>query len=133
VTTTVTATPTPSTTPSPTSTLVASPTGSCASPRNAGALNAGGFLSESGITVGGSVAWYVFSTSLTSWTVTVSGSGSPAASNDVLSVYVGCAIQSPLANGVTSFTGTAAGTYSIAVGTPGGTGPDGGFTLTLSG
>lgn len=128
VTTTVTATPTP------TSTLVASPVNSCGTAQNLGTLSAGGSITGSGVSVGTSFSWFEFSTSTGSFTVTVAGSGSPAATNDLMAISTSCS-GSPIAgaDGVISFTGTAAGTYFIEVGSKDGAGPDGGYTITLTG
>jgi hypothetical protein len=113
---------------------VASPANACSSAKEIGALGAGESLSESGVSVGSSVSWFEFSTSLTSFTVTVAGSGSPAATNDLMTLLNSCSVL-PIAgaDGVTSFTGTSPGTYIIAVGSKDGAGPDGGYTLTLTG
>jgi hypothetical protein len=131
-TTTVTATSTVTVTSTPTSTptLVAAPVNDCNAPQSIGTLGTGSPLSFTGVSVGSSFSWFTFSTSLTSFTVTLAGSGTPAASNDVMNVDTDCT-GSSLATGVTSFTGTAAGTYYIVV-TEGSGGSDGGYTLTVS-
>jgi hypothetical protein len=113
---------------------VASPANACNSAEGLGVLSAGESLTRSGVSVGSSVSWFEFSTSLTSFTVTVAGSGSPAATNDLMTLLNSCS-DLPIAGaeGVTSFTGTSPGAYFIAVGEKDGAGPDGGYTLTLTG
>jgi hypothetical protein len=135
VTSTATVTPTDTTTtstPTPTSTLVAAPVSSCggsSAVMDPGA--AGNSVSKSGVSVGSSFAWYQVTTSLT-FTATLTGSGTPAASNDVMDVDTDCAGAS-LATGATSFTGTASGTENFYIKVyEGSGGMDGGFTLTVS-
>jgi len=130
---TVTATATTTVTATPTPTLVAAPANtSC----GGGSVvmdpgPAGNSITKSGVSVGSSYAWYSVTTSLT-FTVTLTGSGTPAASNDVADVDTDCAGAS-LATGVTSFTGTATGTETFYIKVyEGSSGTDGGFTLTVS-
>ncbi len=128
-TTTVTATGTATTsTPTTTPTLVASPVDTCASPLVLNSYAAGNTLSYNGVSVGSSYAWFQVNTETPS-TITLTGSGTPAASNDVMNVYSDCAGTS-LATGVTSFTGSSASTYYVEV-IEGSGGTDGGFTITV--
>jgi hypothetical protein len=130
VTTTVTATPTPT----GTTTLVASPVNTCASADSFGTLISGGLISKSGVTVGTSFSWFSFSTSLTSWTISIAGSGTPAATGDLLFIGTDCTGNWLTGGaGTLSYSGTAAGTYYILVESKDGAGPDGGYTLTLTG
>ena len=116
--------PRPTTTP----TLVASPVDTCASPLVLNSYAAGNTLSYNGVSVGSSYAWFQVNTETPS-TITLTGSGTPAASNDVMNVYSDCAGTS-LATGVTSFTGSSASTYYVEV-IEGSGGTDGGFTITV--
>ncbi len=89
-----------------------------------------------GVNVGSSAAWYTVSinSAVSSFTFTVTGTtfnGAPAGS-DVMNVYTDCA-GALVANGsdVTSYTGTAPGTYYVQV-IDEGSGADVGFALTAS-
>lgn len=130
VTTTVTATPTPT----GTTTLTASPVNTCASPAFMGDLTSGEIVANGGVTVGQSFSWFSFTTTLTNWSVSVAGSGSPAATNDLLFIGTDCTGNWLTGGaGTLNYTGTAAGTYYILVESKDGAGPDGGYTLTLTG
>jgi hypothetical protein len=91
---------------------------------------AGNSVSKSGVSVGSSYAWYQVTDSLPI-TVTLTGSGTPAASNDVMDISTDCA-GANLTTAATSFTGSdSEGVYWIKV-YEGSGGTDGGFTLTVS-
>jgi len=124
---TVTATPTTS------STLVASPDNSCGA-LSLGTLGSGNIVTTTGVNVGSSAAWYTVTvtTTVSSFTFTLTGtavSGAPAGS-DVMNVYSNCA-GGVVASDVTSYTGTASGTYYVQV-IEGSSGADGGFRVTAS-
>jgi hypothetical protein len=122
-------TPTPTTSP----TIVPSPANSCNSAHGIGTLGAGNTATETGVNVGNSAAWYVVTFTTSSFTFTVGGTPVPgiAAGSDVMNVYTSCG-GAALASDVTSYTGTASGTYFVQV-IEGSSGVDGGFTLTASG
>ena len=126
-TTTVTVTATPTTS----STLFPSPDNSCGS-LTLGTLGSGESATTTGVNVGSSPAWYTVNIVVSSFTFTVTDtavSGAPAGS-DVMNVYSSCT-GAAVASNVTSYTGTASGTYYVQV-IEGSSGADGGFTLTAS-
>jgi hypothetical protein len=126
---TVTATTTVTTTPPA---LVASPDNTCPGAVQFTTPTTGESLSKAGVTVGLSTGWfYLDDTNGSSFTITLTGSGSPAASNDVLDVFPDCASASEAAN-VTTFTASANGFYFFSVEEASG-GTDGGYTVTVSG
>lgn len=138
VTTTVTTTPptTPPTTSSSSSTaaLTPFPATNCNAPQTTGVLGAGQSETASGVNVGSSFSWFevTFNSSVTSWTITVSGAavGPAPAGNDVMSVAVNCTGDF-LAQGVTAYDGTGGGTFLVVVGEGSG-GSDGGYSLSIS-
>jgi len=133
VTTTVTTTPPTTSSSSSTAALTPFPATNCNAPQTTGVLGTGQSETASGINVGSSFSWFevTFNSSVTSWTITVSGAavGPAPAGNDVMSVAVNCTGDF-LAQGVTAYDGTGAGTFLVVVG-EGSSGSDGGYSLSL--
>ena len=122
---TVTVTATPTTSP----TLTPNPANSCGGSVNLGNLSSGGSVSDAGVNVGNSAAWYTVTVNSSVSSFTMNLTGTPAGA-DVMNVYSNCA-GATFASNVTTYNGTAPGTYYVQV-IEAGSGADGAFSLQIS-
>ena len=126
--------------PGPTTTVTVtsiepSPDNTCATSYPLGTVAAGDSISQGGINVGSSEAWYevTFGSTVELWGLTLSGAavGSATAGSDVMYIYSDCAgtLVSSSSGDVTSYSGSGTGPFFIQVIEDGGS--DGGFSLSV--